>query len=90
MTAVGGYVAFRKETMSTRWLLCVSCLTAWAMSGLTLQVVEPADLVLSGGKIVTLDGQLRVVKALAVRGGITRRRIRCTRKTRCWCSTAII
>ena len=55
--------------MSTRWLLCVTCLTAWAMSASTLLAAEPADLVLSSGKIVTLDGQLRVVEALAVRSG---------------------
>ncbi len=52
--------------MRTRILRVVLLL---ALTTGTLIAAEPADLVLTGGKIVTLDAQQRVVEALAVRDG---------------------
>ncbi len=49
------------------------CLLPFVLLGISpicgARADEPADLVLLGGKIVTLDGRERVVAAIAVRGG---------------------
>ena len=47
----------------------ISALLVWWLATSPLGAIEPAELVLTGGKIVTLDGQQRVVDALAVRDG---------------------
>ncbi len=55
--------------MSPRRILCVSWLATWILALPSLFGAEPADLVLTDGKIVTLDRQQQVVEALAVRDG---------------------
>ena len=63
----------RKVSNPTATALLLACLTAAGLTacgpGTSEPEVPPADLVLLGGKIVTVDDAGRVVEALAARGG---------------------
>jgi predicted amidohydrolase YtcJ len=48
--------------------LCVCLVVPWAAAQETADVVAPADLVLLGGQVITLDPDDRVTQAIAVRG----------------------
>lgn len=56
-------------SISSRVLVYTTCLAAWLWAAPSCWGAEPADLAITGGKIVTLDSQQRIVAALAVRDG---------------------
>ena len=64
--------------MKTFALISATACSAWQSV-----VAEPPDTVLLGGKIVTLDGQERVVEALAIRDGRPCGKCRRQRKESC-------
>src|SRR5262249_4357265 len=62
-------ISRRAETMTNRLVLIATLTIAAGLASARAQVPDAADVILAGGKVVTLDDASSVVQAVAIRDG---------------------